>query len=139
IAVRPVNDVPVAHAQSLSTIEEQPIDLTLSGSDVEGDALQYIVVSSPQHGALSGSGAQLTYTPDADYFGADRFTFLVSDGQSVSAAATVDIGVEGRNDRPTAHDLVASLPEDTTRAVVLAGTDPDGDALTYTVLTQPTR
>jgi hypothetical protein len=42
-----------------------------------GDALVYAVVSGPLHGTLSGSDVTRTYTPMANFAGADSFTFTV--------------------------------------------------------------
>ncbi|HKV34133.1 MAG TPA: HYR domain-containing protein, partial [Pyrinomonadaceae bacterium] len=57
------------------------------------------VTASPAHGTLSGSGAGLNYTPNADYAGADSFKFTVRDtgddsaAPATSAEATVSITV----------------------------------------------
>ena len=51
------------------------------------------MVTQPAHGSLSGTAPNLTYTPAANYNGADSFTFKVNDGQADSAAATVSITV----------------------------------------------
>ena len=93
LTVTPVNDAPVAQAQSLSTDEDVAVVVTLSGSDVEGDALTFTVVTPPAHGTLTGSGASLTYTPDPDFNGSDAFTFTVSDGAITSPPATVSVAV----------------------------------------------
>ncbi len=50
ITVNPVNDAPVADAQSVATKVNTPLDVTLSASDVELDPLTYIVVTGPAHG-----------------------------------------------------------------------------------------
>ena len=84
----------------------------------------------------------ITYTPAAGYSGPDSFTFKVNDGQLDSAPATVSITVgpngPGNHDRPTANPQSVTTPQDTPKPVTLTGSDPDGDALTFTVLTQPT-
>jgi hypothetical protein len=46
------------------------------------------------HGRLSGSAPNLTYTPDTDYAGTDRFTFKANDGIADSNTASVGISVE---------------------------------------------
>ena len=56
-------------------------------------ALTFAVGTGPSHGSLSGSGANLTYTPAPGYSGPDSFTFTVNDGQATSAPATVSITV----------------------------------------------
>ena len=94
------NDAPVAQAQSVTTAEDTAKAITLTASDVDGDGLTYTVVSGPTHGTLSGSGASLTYTPAADYNGADSFTFKANDGTADSNVATVAITVTAVNDAP---------------------------------------
>ena len=98
LTVNPVNDAPVADAQSVSLSWNTSIDLTLTGTDVEGSPLTYSIVDNPIHGSLSGSGANQTYTPTPNYSGPDNFTFKVNDGTVDSAPATVSINV-------TAHTI----------------------------------
>ena len=93
ITVRPVNDVPVASGQSVTTDANAPVAITLTASDVENDPLTYEIVAAPAHGTLSGSGANLTYTPNASYSGADSFTFRAKDAQATSNTATINISV----------------------------------------------
>ena len=85
ITVTPVNDAPVANAQAAATNEDTAKAITLTGSDVDGNPLTYSVVTQPGHGSLSGTAPNLTYTPAANYNGADSFTFKVNDGTVDSA------------------------------------------------------
>ena len=89
----PANSSPTADSQSLSTEENTPLDIMLTGSDADGDSLDFTIASEPVNGTLSGSAPDLTYTPDADFGGDDAFTFQVSDGSAASAEATVSITV----------------------------------------------
>ena len=91
ITVTHVNQAPVATAQSVTTNENVAVAITLSATDVDGDTLTYAVVGSPSHGTLSGTAPNLTYTPTANYQGADSFTFKASDGSLTSNPATVSI------------------------------------------------
>jgi hypothetical protein len=93
ITVSGVNDAPVAADGSLSTDEDAAAAVTLSGSDVDGDALSYAVVDGPSNGSLSGTAPDLTYTPDPGYVGSDVFTFVANDGLVDSNVATVSITV----------------------------------------------
>ncbi|MBN1536803.1 MAG: tandem-95 repeat protein, partial [Anaerolineales bacterium] len=120
-----VNDAPVADAQSVSTDEDTAKAITLTGSDVEDDELTYEVVDTPTHGTLSGTAPDLIYTPDADYFGDDSFTFKVNDGAVDSAEAMVSITVNPVNDAPVAVDDATSTAEDT--ALVLSQADLTGN------------
>ena len=80
ITVTPVNHAPVAEAKSVSTPEDTPVGVTLSGTDPDRDSLTFAVVTGPSHGSLSGSGASRTYTPDAGFSGPDSFTYRANDG-----------------------------------------------------------
>lgn len=88
------NTPPVANGLSLFTEVDLPLAITLSGSDVDGDTLSFIVKTQPTHGQLSGTPPQLIYTPNAGFVGGDSFTFAAHDGEEESAPATVMIAIE---------------------------------------------
>ncbi len=140
ITVDPVNDAPTADAQSVSTDEDKATAITLSGSDIDGDSLTYKVASNPAHGQLSGTGANLTYTPDENYNGSDSFTFKANDGDLDSNTATVSITVNSVNDAPVAgDDNAGSTDEDAAKDninVLGNDTDADSDILSVTSVTQ---
>ncbi len=138
ITVTAVNDIPVADPQSVTTIEDTAKDITLTGSDVEGSTLTYVIVTEPAHGSLSGGGANQTYTPDANYTGTDSFTFKVNDGDADSAPATVSITVTAVNDAPIANPQSVSTTRNTPKAITLTGSDVDSDSLTYAIVSGPT-
>jgi hypothetical protein len=108
----------------VTTNEDVAAALTLGAFDADGDALTYTIVTPPALGTLSGAGAARTYVPQANVSGADSFTFVVSDGQVQSAAATVDVTVNAQNDAPVVVSPLADLTitgEDTSATVSLAG------------------
>ena len=117
VTINPVNDAPTADSQSVSTNSNTAVSVTLTGSDLETADLVFEVTAGPAHGALSGMGANLTYTPAADFTGSDSFKFVVRDsGDGLSPAltsseATVSI---------TVNDTVA--PSITAPANVSVGT-----------------
>jgi hypothetical protein len=99
VTVNPVNDAPTANSQSVTTNSNTPVAITLTGNDLETADLVFEVTVSPAHGSLSGSGANLIYTPNANYSGPDSFQFTARDAGDGSAAsltstaATVSITV----------------------------------------------
>ncbi|MDD2752225.1 MAG: Ig-like domain-containing protein [Candidatus Omnitrophica bacterium] len=131
------NNAPVASNQSVTTDEDVPAGITLNATDVDGDNLTYALVTNPSHGALSGTAPNLNYVPNANYNGADSFTFKANDGLADSNIATVSITVTAINDPPVASDLLVTVLEDTPKAITLSATDADGDNLTYSVVTNP--
>ena len=137
ITVNAVNDVPVATAQTVTTDEDTAKSITLSGTDVEGSALTYAVVTPPTRGVLSGTAPNLTYTPNAHVNGSDSFTFRVNDGSVDSAVATVSITVNAVNDAPVATAQTVTTDEDTAKAITLTGADVDFDTLSFEVVESP--
>lgn len=111
INVRPVNDPPAAHSQSVSVNEDTLLPITLTASDVDGDALAYSIVSPPTHGSLSGTSSHRTYLAATNYFGPDSLTFKVNDGHVDSAVATVGITVLPVNDAPEPKIVVSPLTQ----------------------------
>ena len=85
------------------------------------------------------SDGSMDYEPDADFHGADSFTYKVSDGALASvSAATVTITVGSVDDAPLiGGDTSGSGSEDTTLSGTLSATDADGmsDGSYYTVTT----
>ncbi len=131
---------PTAVAIHATTDEDQSIIAQLEGSDLDGEALTYAIVIAPAHGTLVQSiGGRVTYTPTANWNGTDTFTYTVSDGTSTSAAATGTVYVLPINDAPTANAVTVSVPAPGNQAVniTLSGNDVDGDALTFSIVTQP--
>ena len=139
ITVNAVNDAPVADNQSESTNEDTDESITLTATDAENDPLTFSVVDGPTHGTLSGTGANLSYHPAANYKGDDSFTYKANDGSADSNVATVSITVNAVNDAPVEANDSAFTHEDTPTdiAVLSNDNDLDGDTLSVSSFTQP--
>ncbi len=133
INVSDENDDPVANAQMLNTNEDSPLAVTLSGSDIDGTIAGY-TVGAAANGIISGVAPNITYTPNANYFGADSFTFTVTDDDgAVSGSATIAIVVNDVNDNPVAQAQALNTVEDVAIMFTLSGSDIDGSIAGYTV------
>ncbi|MDQ0465710.1 VCBS repeat-containing protein [Caulobacter ginsengisoli] len=138
INVGSVNDAPVAANGSGSGAEDSNITGSVQATDADSDPLTYSVVSGPAHGSLSfNSDGTYTYTPNANYHGSDSFTFRANDGAANSNTATVSLNVSSVNDAPHMPDAGYSTNEDTQASGSVAGTDADGDPLTYSLVSGP--
>ncbi len=137
ITVTPVNDPPIATPQVVVTAEDVALPITLSGTDIDGGPLTYSVVTPPTQGILSGAGANLIYTPNANDNGPDTFTFTAFDGLATSAPASINITVTPVNDQPTAASQAQTTLEDVALSVLLSGADIDGDPLGYAIVAGP--
>jgi hypothetical protein len=115
------------------------VNITLDGTDVDGDALTYSI-SSASNGTLSLNNDIVTYVPNQDWNGEDTFTYVANDGSLDSNTATVTITVNSVNDAPTVNDITLTGDEDTSEIVDLSTqtSDIDGDALTYSIITDVT-
>ena len=85
------NIAPVANPQTIDLAAIAPVQITLTGSDADGNPLTYSVITNPAKGILSGTAPNLTFTPNADFYGTDSFNFVVNDGQVDSSPATVTL------------------------------------------------
>ncbi|SET88596.1 tandem-95 repeat protein [Stigmatella erecta] len=94
VTVTPVNDAPVATNVTVTVAHNTATAITLTATDVEGDALTFTIATPPAHGTLSGTGANLTFTPEANFGGQDSFTFTASDGSLTSNPATVSLTIK---------------------------------------------
>ncbi|MGD2095266.1 MAG: Ig-like domain-containing protein [Phycisphaerales bacterium] len=131
------NRPPVAKPSSVTTEEDAPVAINLTGTDPDMDPLTYSIIMAPFNGKLSGTEPNLTYTPKKDFSGLDNFTFKVNDGISDSAYATVLIKISPSNDPPIALGKSVTTQEDTPLPISLAASDLENDRLTYNVLTKP--
>ncbi|MBK9035747.1 MAG: tandem-95 repeat protein [Myxococcales bacterium] len=132
---------PTVADKGVTTAEDTPVSFTLEATDPEGQPLA-ITAGTPAHGTITVAGATLTYTPAADYNGADGTTITVSDGD-LTATATVTITVTPVNDAPIAVDDALAANEDVAAAIATAAllandTDVDGDTLTITAVAAAT-
>jgi uncharacterized protein (TIGR03437 family) len=132
------NRAPIANGFAVTLDEDTPTGITLQGTDPEGSAITYTIVTPPQRGTLSGNAPNLVYTPVANYNGPDSFIYTVSDGSLTSSPATVTLTINPVNDLPVAGNQNLAISEDTPANIALAATDVDGDALIYTITRQPT-
>jgi len=88
-----VDTPPVAEDQSVIARAGTAKQITLTGTDVDGDSLTYSNLTQPAHGTVTLSGSVATYTADPDYAGPDSFSFQANDGYGGNDTATVSIDV----------------------------------------------
>ncbi|HSH04324.1 MAG TPA: Ig-like domain-containing protein [Anaerolineae bacterium] len=97
VTVTPVNDVPVAVADSYGASMNQPLVVNAAGvlandSDVDGDSLQANLVSGPNNGSLDlAMDGGFVYTPAISFAGVDTFVYQAFDGQVSSPSVVVTI------------------------------------------------
>lgn len=125
------NRPPVALPQNVNLFENSPTNVTLAASDADGDALNFSIVSPPQHGDLIGPSPDLTYVPSNNFTGLDGFSFAVDDGKATSAPVFVNFFVNASTNTPSvisltspANGTVFNVPTNITLSA--SANDPDG-------------
>ena len=81
------NNEPTAIPQTITLDEDTNINIVLSGTDADNDVLTYHIITVPSHGTYVDG----VYTPIANYYGNDSFTFVANDGKVDSEPATISI------------------------------------------------
>ena len=164
VTVTPVNDPPQANTDAATVAEDSASGVLVNvlADDSTGPAnesaqtLTITAVTQGTHGSVAIEAGQVRYIPtDANFFGADSFTYTIrDDGQSGSPladdfqsdSATVNVTVTPVNDPPQANTDAATVAEDSASGVlvnVLAddSTGPANESaqtLTITAVTQGT-
>ena len=133
------NIAPFVEDQGFQFIQTSSVgatDITLNGDDYNYDNLSYTVVTNPTNGSVSINGSTLTYNPNAGFSGSESILFNANDGELNSNVATLSILIYSNNS-PTVNDLNPTTVENTAIEINVTGSDEDGDALTYHVITPP--
>ena len=144
ITVNPVNDAPVALADSYTTPEDTPLsdDVSTNDSDIDLDGL--FVTTTPVVDVSNGTlvlntNGTFTYTPDPGYNGNDNFTYEICDNGTPTECATaaVSININSINDAPVAVDDNYATDEDMVLTDNIIGNDSDPDSDPLSVNTTP--
>ncbi|MGB0384154.1 MAG: Ig-like domain-containing protein [Ardenticatenaceae bacterium] len=142
ITVENVNDAPTANDDS-ATLNEDSANNTidvLANDAIAPDSGETLIISAvgtpDQGGSVTNNGTDITYTPAANFFGSESFSYTISDGNGGTDSATVTITVNSVNDAPTADDDTFGVPENSPAGTIVgrvSATDEDGDSLAYAI------
>ncbi|WP_416900272.1 MAG: tandem-95 repeat protein [Minwuia sp.] len=137
ITITGLNDAPDAVDDAVTTDEDTAVNIAVLANDTDPDASDDLTVTAAS--AANGTvvieaDGTLTYTPDADFNGADTISYTIDDGNGSTDTAEVAVTVNAVNDAPVAVDDAATTDEDVAVNIdVLANdTDTESDGLTVT-------
>ena len=139
VVVIPVNDAPVGVNLAVLAQEDGAAPVALRGYDVDGDAVSFVITKPPANGKLEGKMPNLVYRPSPNYNGSDYLEYTTSDGILASPIARISFVISPVEDPPTAIAQTISLLEDSKLNLVLAGVDPEGRTLTYSIARPPSK
>ena len=143
VEVTPVNDAPTAVNDEFFVVEDTPtvLDVLANDSDIDGDSLSVVGVSTVTNGiaSLSTNGV-VTFTPTANFNGHGTLTYTVKDPQGATTNATVSVTVTPVNDVPVAGNDVATTNHNqpVTISVLANDSDADGNVLHITSIENAT-
>jgi len=127
------------HAPSLNAIADQeisadqPMTLTVSATDLDGDRLTYSASGLPSGAVFSED--TLTWTPTQAQAGTYHVAFEVTDGQFYDSE-TITITVAGSGDATSSQPSLATIGNKAVNEAEqltfsISASDPDGDPITY--------
>lgn len=148
ITVTPVNDPPVASADGVTVVEDNPAGITFAvlANDTDADSGDTLSLSSYDGSTIANGtlthngGGSFTYVPDSAFAGTETFTYVVSDPSGATAVGTVTITVTDVPNSPIAGGDAYLTQVDTPLGVAAPGVlanDGDQDGDTLTVQTTP--
>ncbi len=145
VTVASGNQPPVGTPDAYSTPRDTVLTVpALTGvlsndTDADGDTLTATKVADPTHGVVTvAADGSFVYTPTAGYVGPDAFTYNVGDGTATVGPVTVSLTVTKVNRAPTLQAMTdRTTPELALFNLTALGSDPDGDALTYSLPVGP--
>ena len=159
VTIAPVNDTPVAVDDVIVVSEAGVATMTfgagasdkLTANDLDPELQTLTVTLAPVAGPANGTltlvaDGTFSYTHDGSQTTSDSFDYEVCDPSVACDVGTVTITIVPVNDAPVVgsetitvgEGLAASVLDSTDDSVLDNDSDPDGDALTATVDTQPT-
>jgi len=123
---------------AVSTAEDTAVRVAVRVTASDPRQVVLSVATPPVHGTLTGTGPTWTYTPNANYTGADKAVVQGRDSHGVGTADIV-IRITSVNDAPVANPdsfmTGFNAPLTVALAVLLANdTDADSDTLTVTAV-----
>src|SRR5258705_389935 len=140
ITVNPTNQAPTLNQPSNMTVAEgATADQSITGTDPDGNALTFTLVSGPTYATVTtttpgtGTGTgNIHLAPGFSDAGTASATVQASDG-SLNNQKSLTITVTNVNRAPTLNQPAnMSVAQGNTSDQVITGSDPDGDALTFT-------
>ncbi len=139
ITVGDVNRAPTADDLTTTTDEDTSVDIDLSCTDPDGDSVTYTVFDPSEGSWGEVDSDTVTYTPNGDHFGTDKFEYKCNDGTTDSPNADVDITINSINDAPVLDEIGNKrVDEGELLEFTLSYTDAEGDDITCSAENLPT-
>ncbi|MBT2970391.1 MAG: putative Ig domain-containing protein [Candidatus Thiodiazotropha sp. (ex Ctena orbiculata)] len=134
------NSAPViAGSPRTQVAEGEAYSFVPSADDADGDDLTFSIVNRPSWCNFNSSTGRLSGTPDYNAAGTTRdIRISVSDGTETATLDAFSLTVDDSNRAPTiSGSPVTNIEEGTAYSFTPTASDPDGDALTFSISNMP--
>jgi len=131
ITVNNINRAPVLTAIGDKSVDENStLSFSVNATDADGDTIIHSVENLPSGAAFA---SPFSWTPGYDQAGTYQVTFIAGDGQAQDSE-TITITVNNANRAPVLSAIGnKSVYATDLLTFTVSATDPDGDAITYSV------
>lgn len=105
----PVNNPPVANADTFNIGMNVDSALDVLGNDNDSDALTISALTNPLNGTLVNNDTDISYRPNQGYVGSDNFSYTIKDTAGQESSAVVSLNIA--NLPPVAENDVATTAQ----------------------------
>jgi hypothetical protein len=129
------NQAPVLNPiGSQSITEQQTLTLLLTGNDPDGDPVEFGVSYAPAGSNFYTTNNTFIWRPSITQSGTYNVRFWIRDSSQTYTTENVLITVQDLNQAPVLNPIGdRSVEENQTLTILLSSTDPDGDAVAYSM------
>ncbi len=143
VTVTNVNRAPtLTQPASMTVAENATANQVITGTDPDGDALTFSKVSGPTYATVTttnGTTGNIALAPGFADAGTASLVVRATDTGALTNDKTLTVTVTNVNRAPTlTQPANMTVAEGATANQVITGTDPDGDALTFSMVSGPT-
>lgn len=132
------NSPPIANDLTFQITAGVAYTIDIPKIDLDGQPVTIAITTPPEHGTLTeNSDGTFTYLSGQGFTGSDSFRYRASDGIAVSFGTVTLTDPTPPNGAPFAPDLSFTVDTGTDFLIDVPQIDPDGDAVTVTVESQP--
>ena len=138
VVVEALNAAPTT-TEDVVTLNEDAsiqIDVLLNDTD-DADTTSLVIdsVGEATNGTVKLVNGYVFYTPDADYAGADSFTYVAKDSEGAKTPGSVTLTVSARNDAPVATVDVVNIEQDSSALTIdVLANDIDAESDTLSLI-----
>jgi large repetitive protein len=142
INVLPVNDAPLAEADTFETNEDSGVSGSVADNDfdVDGDILSFTLLLQPSNGTISWNlDGSFSYTPNSNFNGTETLVYAANDDVFSSGSTSFIIQILPVNDAPIAvNDFFLTIENQSVSGTLAVNdSDADGNVLQYSVVSPP--